>query len=481
MTNKEIDNLFRKYKSILTVPAGFGKLPLAEKVKIFNKLARSTQAGMAGFVKDYNEFKKGSVKPKKAEKKAIVKKVSKVYAPVQSEPDDIDDFNFGPPLTSGIIDIIKDREWIDPAIVLRQNKVKEAEILRNEAKIAASNILNITLDNVISQAVMPISKQSIKKKRKEKKDEPFTWDDDLDLREEEALIEHYRQMDIRQPPNHPRQGLVMDKIPGRGFTWKNLRPAGMWNGGKSTEGMDIEYIHKGKIMTGFVGQLEDDMETLEERNWVPIIRYDGSIRKVLIRKLHKAKYDFRGDQIQNQKQKQQEKQREKRNEEAKEKKRIQKSRDALFLAMDEQKPYESEIRKLKDRKEKLEEQLQEFPLRMSKYDEQFIISDMKQYKGNPKYKKGDKPFLGVSMTHFGRIEPYSEAEIKAKGKEIRIMGNKKRAELREQIAQTAAELNSQERKLEDIRDANQGKEKAVREKDKRKAKKRKNKIKITNI
>ena len=61
MTNKEIDNIFRKYKSILTVPAGFGKLPLAEKVKIFNKLSRSTQAGMAGFVKDYNEYKKTPV------------------------------------------------------------------------------------------------------------------------------------------------------------------------------------------------------------------------------------------------------------------------------------------------------------------------------------------------------------------------------------------------------------------------------------
>ena len=57
MKNKDIDDLFRKYKSNLDVPSGFGKLSVAEKVKIFNKLSKSKSSLMAGFVKDYNELK----------------------------------------------------------------------------------------------------------------------------------------------------------------------------------------------------------------------------------------------------------------------------------------------------------------------------------------------------------------------------------------------------------------------------------------
>jgi hypothetical protein len=171
MSAIEVYNVWKKYKPLLNTPPGFGKMAVAEQVKILNKLARSKQAGMAGFVKDYNEIRQKSKKvaPKKEKAKAPVKKV---YKPIQKEPKDISDYDFGPapvrptappPITPEVAKIIQSRQWVDPAIELRKAKVKEAEALRNEAKKAASNILNITLDNVIKQT----RKADQKKRRQE--------------------------------------------------------------------------------------------------------------------------------------------------------------------------------------------------------------------------------------------------------------------------------------------------------------------------
>lgn len=63
MKNKEVDDIFRKYKSILNVPAGFGKMPLGDKIKRFNQLAKSKNPTMSGFVKDYTELRSKDTGP----------------------------------------------------------------------------------------------------------------------------------------------------------------------------------------------------------------------------------------------------------------------------------------------------------------------------------------------------------------------------------------------------------------------------------
>tara|TARA_R100000805_G_scaffold18844_1_gene25319 strand:+ start:6390 stop:7790 length:1401 start_codon:yes stop_codon:yes gene_type:complete len=57
MKNTDIDNVVRKHKAILGLPQGFGKKPVAEKIKILNTKARSKNVALKGFVNDYNELK----------------------------------------------------------------------------------------------------------------------------------------------------------------------------------------------------------------------------------------------------------------------------------------------------------------------------------------------------------------------------------------------------------------------------------------
>ena len=63
MKNKEVDDIFRKYKSILNVPAGFGKMPLGDKIKRFNQLAKSKNPSLSGFVKEYTELRSKDTGP----------------------------------------------------------------------------------------------------------------------------------------------------------------------------------------------------------------------------------------------------------------------------------------------------------------------------------------------------------------------------------------------------------------------------------
>lgn len=180
MKVKDVDNIYRKYKSILTVPAGFGKMPLAEKVKILNKLARSKTAGMANFVKDYDELREQSKKtgPSKSGGKggggggvSYTGRTIKAKGPGKTTPT--------APWTGtgGLGHIIKGRKWIDPktstvASDYIKKQKEEAKARVKEANDAASNILNITLNNVISQVeqkeqdVEARRKAKIKKKRR---------------------------------------------------------------------------------------------------------------------------------------------------------------------------------------------------------------------------------------------------------------------------------------------------------------------------
>lgn len=57
MKNTDIDNVVRKHKAILGLPQGFGKKPVAEKIKILNTKARSKNVALKGFVSDYNKLK----------------------------------------------------------------------------------------------------------------------------------------------------------------------------------------------------------------------------------------------------------------------------------------------------------------------------------------------------------------------------------------------------------------------------------------
>lgn len=57
MKNTDIDNVVRKHKSILGLPQGFGKKPVAEKIKILNTKARSKNVALKGFIDDYNKLK----------------------------------------------------------------------------------------------------------------------------------------------------------------------------------------------------------------------------------------------------------------------------------------------------------------------------------------------------------------------------------------------------------------------------------------
>lgn len=173
MKVKDVDNIWRKYKSILTVPAGFGKMPLAEKVKILNKLARSKTAGMANFVRDYDELREQSKKagPSKTGGKggggggvSYTGRTIKAKGPGKTTPP--------APWTGvgGLGHIIAGRKWIDPktSTVASAYKIKQKEEAKarvKEAKDAASNILNITLDNVIAQ-VEKKEQDIIKKKEK---------------------------------------------------------------------------------------------------------------------------------------------------------------------------------------------------------------------------------------------------------------------------------------------------------------------------
>ena len=117
-------------------------------------------------------------------------------------------------------------------------KLKEAEALRNEAKLAASNILNITLDNVISQTV--IAEPKPKKKKKKKR---ITIDEEYIVNWKDSYGKE--AADDAVAPN-PRQGLVMDKIPGPALKYYDIRTNNI------AEGMAVEYIYKGKKMTRYI-------------------------------------------------------------------------------------------------------------------------------------------------------------------------------------------------------------------------------------
>jgi hypothetical protein len=57
MKNTDIDNVVRKHKAILGLPQGFGKKPVADKIKILNTKARSKNVALKGFITEYNKLK----------------------------------------------------------------------------------------------------------------------------------------------------------------------------------------------------------------------------------------------------------------------------------------------------------------------------------------------------------------------------------------------------------------------------------------
>ena len=155
MKAKDVYAVWKKHKAILTVPPGFGKMPVAEQVKILNKAARSKQAGMAGFVKDYNELKQQSktsgpaVKGGKGGKGGVDttgKKIGLKPKVLVKEPVKIDWVVAGPSMSK----IVKGRMMVDPQIAIQKEK-RQARDLRKKAEKQAANILNITLDNVIAK------------------------------------------------------------------------------------------------------------------------------------------------------------------------------------------------------------------------------------------------------------------------------------------------------------------------------------------
>tara|TARA_R110000787_G_scaffold3291_1_gene13064 strand:+ start:16747 stop:17754 length:1008 start_codon:yes stop_codon:yes gene_type:complete len=175
MKAKDVYAVWKKHKAILTVPPGFGKMPVAEQVKILNKAARSKQAGMAGFVKDYNELKQQSktsgpaVKGGKGGKGGVDttgKKIGLKPKPPEPEPVRLD-FNL---YKGSIVKIVKDRRMVDPQIAIQKEK-RQARDLRKRAEKQAANILNITLDNVIAKVEENEERAKIDRQKKMIQDE----------------------------------------------------------------------------------------------------------------------------------------------------------------------------------------------------------------------------------------------------------------------------------------------------------------------